>query len=728
MQTGVKSSFTKITKNNKDRIFFGHPELDGILGNNIKKGTMILLEEDMPTSIHIQLLRYYIGVGVQLEENCMIYDVFNKKWENVIPAKLNEARLKKKEEEKGEQKSTNQIAWRYDNQKIKLKELDTMVSKDIPRLDLSKTTPNDKNLVTSKNINEYSNLRELFDDICMELQNTLQDENDTKLRRILITNLFGHFSKLKFKQSELTKFLQALKSFARASHILLVISIPQSIDLEKKNLLHFYSDIVLRIQPLFEREELEHFHGILHFVKLAHLQNFSNFKLETLSWGIKASSKRKLEIDRLYLAPEREQNNNQEQDKQEGQNNKEHDHEHEGNSGKEQPIESTYHFNKLEATNYLLKAQCHEANENKIGAIDNYRSCLKKDPTCFEAFNRLLDCYLMTSIEKEQLLSLLNFNPEDIWIKKYYQSIIKNEQLEEVKSPQKGVDNYDNNTLNQIHPMTPNQFQLSPNLNTPQQNRRLINQNSQQNQQKIINRYNNSGDRIQEEVNDRNINSENVFSILIQQDNIDILCIKAKNAHQNKDIQLAYEYCVKAIKKDPLYFQIIPIYCACLLDLNYIGELYYCAHNLIENYPNNSLSWFAIGTYYYLTKKYEDESDQAMSVYRTVSRLFPGCYLAGSVEWIIETILSNLAHTHRKLKDWKNAIQTYERCITLNPKNPQTFFSLAYTYHISNQLNKAICYYHKSLHYKHDNPFVLDMLNKCLQDASDLPWDSVYNV
>lgn len=28
----------------------------------------------------------------------MIYDVFNKKWENVIPAKLNEARLKKKEE------------------------------------------------------------------------------------------------------------------------------------------------------------------------------------------------------------------------------------------------------------------------------------------------------------------------------------------------------------------------------------------------------------------------------------------------------------------------------------------------------------------------------------------------------------------------------------------------------------------------------------------------------
>lgn len=53
MKASVKSSFTKITKTNKDRIFFGHPELDGILGNSMKKGTMILLEEDMPTSIHI---------------------------------------------------------------------------------------------------------------------------------------------------------------------------------------------------------------------------------------------------------------------------------------------------------------------------------------------------------------------------------------------------------------------------------------------------------------------------------------------------------------------------------------------------------------------------------------------------------------------------------------------------------------------------------------------------
>lgn len=71
-------------------------------------------------------------------------------------------------------------------------------------------------------------------------------------------------------------------------------------------MLHFYFDLVFKIEPLLEREELEHFHGMLHFLKLPNLGNFKNFKIEALTWGIKASSKRKLEIDRLYLSPERE--------------------------------------------------------------------------------------------------------------------------------------------------------------------------------------------------------------------------------------------------------------------------------------------------------------------------------------------------------------------------------------------------------------------------------------
>ena len=54
-----------------------------------------------------------------------------------------------------------------------------------------------------------------------------------------------------------------------------------------------------------------------------------------------------------------------------------------------------------------------------------------------------------------------------------------------------------------------------------------------------------------------------------------------------------------------MFFDILPIYCVCLYELNKLGELYQCAHNLVENYPKKALSWFAVGVYYYLIKKYE---------------------------------------------------------------------------------------------------------------------------
>lgn len=65
--------------------------------------------------------------------------------------------------------------------------------------------------------------------------------------------------------------------------------------------------------------------------------------------------------------------------------------------------------------------------------------------------------------------------------------------------------------------------------------------------------------------------------------------------------------------------------------------------------------------------------------------------------------------------------------MSLHSANAQTYFSLGFIYHLSGQLNKAICFYHKSLKYKHDNQFAQEMLQKALTDASELPWDNVYN-
>lgn len=61
--------------------------------------------------------------------------------------------------------------------------------------------------MTSNNVNSFGSLRELYDNICESLVNILDDENDTTLKKIALTNIFGHFSKIKFTVQELTKFL-----------------------------------------------------------------------------------------------------------------------------------------------------------------------------------------------------------------------------------------------------------------------------------------------------------------------------------------------------------------------------------------------------------------------------------------------------------------------------------------------------------------------------------------
>jgi hypothetical protein len=46
-----------------------------------------------------------------------------------------------------------------------------------------------------------------------------------------------------------------------------------------------------------------------------------------------------------------------------------------------------------------LKAVCHEANENKENAICCYFECLNKDSSFIEAFQKLIDNYLLSNQE-----------------------------------------------------------------------------------------------------------------------------------------------------------------------------------------------------------------------------------------------------------------------------------------------------------------------------------------
>jgi anaphase-promoting complex subunit 6 len=175
----------------------------------------------------------------------------------------------------------------------------------------------------------------------------------------------------------------------------------------------------------------------------------------------------------------------------------------------------------------------------------------------------------------------------------------------------------------------------------------------------------------------------------------------------------------------------------------------------------------------------QNESDQAMAAYRTAARLFPGCYYAhlcigmeylrtnnlktallslneanninyndpqvhneiGVVHYkeknyeaastcfvtalslckdessvIFEAVCKNLANCYRKQKEYDNAIELYERCIHINPKNSSLYSSLGFTYHLKGKFKMALDCYHKANYLKPDDALTSDLISKAMED------------
>lgn len=159
-------------------------------------------------------------------------------------------------------------------------------------------------------------------------------------------------------------------------------------------------------------------------------------------------------------------------------------------------LENNFYSKKLEGSKYLIRAKCCEARESKQAAVHMYIECLKKDPTCLEAFNRLIDCFMLNRMEKENLIKELDFGPEDEWIKQYYIERI-NENVSIVN--ERKLDDTDNEDT-------------------------------------------------------ASINTTNIYQTLLEKNNVDILSIQAKNAFSKYDILQAYEICQKTIKNGQLSF------------------------------------------------------------------------------------------------------------------------------------------------------------------------------
>jgi len=116
----------------------------------------------------------------------------------------------------------------------------------------------------------------------------------------------------------------------------------------------------------------------------------------------------------------------------------------------------------------------------------------------------------------------------------------------------------------------------------------------------------------------------------------------------------AYRLARQAYTLDPFDTRGLLVYIASMVELSLKAELFYLGHELANNYPKLAISWYAVGCYYYICKKLEmaqkylqkatklnkrfarawialghvlaaqEESEHAISAFRTASRLLPG--------------------------------------------------------------------------------------------------------
>ncbi|KAJ7299336.1 hypothetical protein O6H91_Y249500 [Diphasiastrum complanatum] len=246
----------------------------------------------------------------------------------------------------------------------------------------------------------------------------------------------------------------------------------------------------------------------------------------------------------------------------------------------------------------LLRGRAFEALENRSRALRWYKAALKVDPYCYEAFEHLIDNHMLSSDEEAHLLSSLKFDSQDRWLSLLYSC----------QSKKYGQVSLIESKLAELE-REPHETQLE----------------------------------------------EQAGCSL--KDNTDVLACRADLFYHRGEFQLCYEVTKSLLEKDPYHLKSMPLHLGAALELGRKNELFLRAHNLVQEYPQKAIAWFAVGCYYYCIRQFDharryfckatsldvsfapawlgfgnayaaqDESDQAMAAYRTAARLFAGCHL-----------------------------------------------------------------------------------------------------
>lgn len=237
---------------------------------------------------------------------------------------------------------------------------------------------------------------------------------------------------------------------------------------------------------------------------------------------------------------------------------------------------------------YCLIGKCYDLLDHKPRALKALVISLKLDLACVEAAEYIVDNSLLSEIEKRHLFSELSELPYiRSWMLQFYKILLLN-----------------NNPIGlQTESITP---------------------------------------------------SSNSTKLKDVDDSSSCLARRSSYYFEKQNIAEAYRLSRQAYIIDPYDYRGLAIYIASMVELKLKTELFYLGHELVQSYPKLALSWYCVGCYYWTCLKYDsaqkylvkatkldkrcfkawillghvlssqEESEQAISAYRTVARLLPG--------------------------------------------------------------------------------------------------------
>ena len=425
-----------------------------------------------------------------------------------------------------------------------------------------------------------------------------------------------------------------------------------------------------------------------------------------------------------------------------------------GHAGNEAPAQAGTDLSIKYALVCLHMGRVNLAVENRERASLWLNQALVIDPMCTEAFDVLTESHLLSAEAERSLLLDLSLGGENQWLHLLYSARIK--------------DNVYSSDVSRKLPAP------GSGLETP--------------------------------------GKESSSTVLARlRSNSDFLAASAMHHFCNNRFRKCHELTERILERDPYHEATLPIHVSTLVELGDEADLFYYAHKLADEFPHSAISFYAVGSYYYLVRQFDkarryfgkataidhrfapgwvgfghafaalDETDQAMSAYRTASRLFAGTHLpllyigmeyfrtnnlalaelwyanaknicprdplvyneigvvayqngqyATAIERfcqaldMVENVKSsaaweptffNLGHAYRKNRNFAKAQAMYEIALSLVPKNASALAAIGFTLHLQGKLEPAIEYYHRSLGMDPSDGVVSELLSKAMERA-----------